>query len=122
MTPQEQFALERKERISQYQNDTAFQALSRQWLQESIEQRRNTLEKVTKAIIRHQRAFLDKGVDFVQADTLDELITGLGATGFWKLNESSGTTAFDSSGQSNDLTTGTVDLEDNDAGDRKSVV
>src|SRR5262249_51772246 len=30
-----------------------------QWLIESIEQRRHTLEKVTKAIIQHQRAFLD---------------------------------------------------------------
>lgn len=39
MTPQEQFALERKERISQYQNDTAFQALSRQWLQESMDRK-----------------------------------------------------------------------------------
>jgi RNA polymerase sigma-54 factor len=28
-----------------------------QWLMESIEQRRNTLEKVTRAIIQHQRAF-----------------------------------------------------------------
>lgn len=39
MTPQEQFALERKERISQYKNDTAFQALSRQWLQESMDRK-----------------------------------------------------------------------------------
>src|SRR5207249_8259895 len=36
-----------------------------QWLQESIEQRRNTLEKVTKAIIQHQRAFLDRGPEHV---------------------------------------------------------
>ena len=39
MTPQEQFALERKERISQYQNDSAFQDLSRQWLQESMDRK-----------------------------------------------------------------------------------
>jgi RNA polymerase sigma-54 factor len=37
-----------------------------QWLMESIEQRRNTLEKVTKAIIQHQRAFLDTGPEFIE--------------------------------------------------------
>ena len=36
------------------------------WLQESIEQRRSTLEKVTKAIIQHQRAFLDKGPEHIE--------------------------------------------------------
>jgi cephalosporin hydroxylase len=36
MTPEEQFAAERQDRITQYQNDKAFQALSRQWLQESM--------------------------------------------------------------------------------------
>jgi hypothetical protein len=36
-----------------------------QWLLESIEQRRHTLEKVTKAIIKHQQAFLDKGPEFI---------------------------------------------------------
>lgn len=36
MTPEEQFAAERQDRIGQYQNDTAFQTLSRQWLQESM--------------------------------------------------------------------------------------
>jgi len=36
-----------------------------QWLMEAIEQRRNTLLKVTRAIIQHQRAFLDHGPDHV---------------------------------------------------------
>ena len=36
------------------------------WLLESIEQRRNTLEKVTRAIIQHQRAFLDKGPEHIE--------------------------------------------------------
>jgi RNA polymerase sigma-54 factor len=36
-----------------------------QWLLEAIEQRRNTLLKVTRAIIQHQRAFLDHGPDHV---------------------------------------------------------
>jgi len=37
-----------------------------QWLMESIEQRRNTLEKVTRAIIQHQRSFLDKGPEYIE--------------------------------------------------------
>ncbi len=37
-----------------------------QWLMESIEQRRSTLEKVTRAIIQHQRAFLDKGPEHIE--------------------------------------------------------
>jgi RNA polymerase sigma-54 factor len=35
------------------------------WLLESIEQRRNTLLKVTRAIVQHQRAFLDNGPEFI---------------------------------------------------------
>jgi RNA polymerase sigma-54 factor len=36
------------------------------WLREAIQQRRNTLEKVTRAIIEHQKAFLDRGQDYIQ--------------------------------------------------------
>ena len=39
---------------------------SAQWLIEAIEQRRSTLIKVTKAIIQHQRDFLDKGPEFIE--------------------------------------------------------
>jgi RNA polymerase sigma-54 factor len=39
---------------------------SAQWLIEAIEQRRSTLIKVTRAIIEHQRAFLDKGPEFIE--------------------------------------------------------
>ncbi|MCI0381379.1 MAG: RNA polymerase factor sigma-54, partial [Gemmataceae bacterium] len=39
---------------------------SAQWLIEAIEQRRSTLAKVTKAIIKHQRAFLDKGPEHIE--------------------------------------------------------
>src|SRR5207245_4594531 len=39
---------------------------SAHWLMESIEQRRNTLEKVTKAIIKHQRAVLEKGPEHIE--------------------------------------------------------
>ncbi|MFO0970006.1 MAG: RNA polymerase factor sigma-54 [Gemmataceae bacterium] len=37
-----------------------------QWLIEAIEQRRNTLSKVTKAIIGRQRAFLDRGPEHIE--------------------------------------------------------
>ncbi len=37
-----------------------------QWLIESIEQRRATLEKVTKAIIAHQKAFLNKEHEYIE--------------------------------------------------------
>src|ERR1700730_5873914 len=39
---------------------------SAQWLIEAIEQRRSTLAKVTKAIIKHQRSFLDRGPEHIE--------------------------------------------------------
>ena len=39
---------------------------SAQWLIEAIEQRRNTLGKVTRAIIKHQKEFLDRGPEFIE--------------------------------------------------------
>src|SRR5271157_2148394 len=39
---------------------------SARWLIESIEQRRNTLLKVARAIIDHQKVFLDKGPEFIE--------------------------------------------------------
>ena len=39
---------------------------SAKWLIDAIEQRRSTLMKVTKAIIKHQRAFLDNGPEFIE--------------------------------------------------------
>ena len=39
---------------------------SAQWLIEAIEQRRSTLGKVTRAIIKHQRAFLDNGPEHIE--------------------------------------------------------
>jgi len=35
------------------------------WLKEAIEQRRRTLEKVTRAIIEHQKEFLEKGPEHI---------------------------------------------------------
>src|SRR6516162_6440093 len=37
-----------------------------QWLIDAIEQRRSTLIKVTRAIIQHQRAFLDRGPEHIE--------------------------------------------------------
>ncbi len=39
---------------------------SAQWLIDAIEQRRTTLLKVTRAIIEHQRAFLDRGPEHIE--------------------------------------------------------
>jgi RNA polymerase sigma-54 factor len=39
---------------------------SARWLIESIEQRRNTLLKVARAIIEHQKNFLDKGPESIE--------------------------------------------------------
>ena len=36
------------------------------WLKDAIEQRRNTLERVTRAIVGHQKAFLDLGPDHIE--------------------------------------------------------
>src|ERR1044071_5724693 len=38
---------------------------SADWLVKAVEQRRNTLLKVTRAIINHQRAFLDFGPEHI---------------------------------------------------------
>lgn len=49
-----------------------------QWLMESIEQRRNTLEKVTRAIIQHQRAFLDKGPEHIEPLKMQQIADQVG--------------------------------------------
>ncbi len=49
-----------------------------QWLLESIEQRRNTLEKVTKAIVKHQRAFLDQGPEHIAPLKMQQIATEVG--------------------------------------------
>jgi RNA polymerase sigma-54 factor len=49
-----------------------------QWLQESIEQRRSTLEKVTRAIIQHQRAFLEKGPEHIEPLKMQQIADQVG--------------------------------------------
>jgi RNA polymerase sigma-54 factor len=48
------------------------------WLQDSIAQRRSTLEKVTKAIIAHQRAFLDKGPEHIEPLKMQQIADQVG--------------------------------------------
>jgi RNA polymerase sigma-54 factor len=49
-----------------------------QWLKDSIEQRRNTLEKVTRAIIEHQRPFLDRGPEHIQPLKMQQIADQVG--------------------------------------------
>jgi RNA polymerase sigma-54 factor len=49
-----------------------------QWLMESIEQRRHTLEQVTKAIIQQQRSFLDRGPEFIEPLKMQQIADQVG--------------------------------------------
>jgi RNA polymerase sigma-54 factor len=49
-----------------------------QWLLEAIEQRRNTLMKVTRAIIQHQRAFLDHGPEHIEPLKMQQIADQVG--------------------------------------------
>ena len=49
-----------------------------QWLMESIEQRRGTLEKVTRAIIKHQRAVLDRGPEHIEPLKMQQIADQVG--------------------------------------------
>lgn len=48
------------------------------WLMEAIEQRRNTLMKVTRAIIKHQRAFLDHGPEHIEPLKMQQIADQVG--------------------------------------------
>jgi RNA polymerase sigma-54 factor len=51
---------------------------SAKWLIDAIEQRRSTLIKVTKAIIKHQRAFLDRGPEFIEPLKMQQIADMVG--------------------------------------------
>jgi RNA polymerase sigma-54 factor len=51
---------------------------SAQWLIEAIEQRRSTLGKVTRAIIQHQEAFLDKGPEHIEPLKMQQIADQVG--------------------------------------------
>jgi RNA polymerase sigma-54 factor len=48
------------------------------WLMESIDQRRGTLEKVTRSIIAHQRAFLDLGPEHIEPLKMQQIADQVG--------------------------------------------
>src|SRR5262249_16156972 len=49
-----------------------------QWLMESIEQRRSTLQKVTKAISNHRGAFLDRGPESIEPFKMQQIADQVG--------------------------------------------
>ena len=51
---------------------------SARWLIESIEQRRNTLLKVAKAIIEHQKDFLDNGPELIEPLKMQQIADRVG--------------------------------------------
>lgn len=48
------------------------------WLIDSIEQRRNTLEKVARAIVDHQREFFEKGPDAIEPLKMQQIADRVG--------------------------------------------
>jgi RNA polymerase sigma-54 factor len=48
------------------------------WLKESIEQRRSTLEKVTRAIIQHQKSFLERGPEHIEPLKMQQIADQVG--------------------------------------------
>ena len=46
---------------------------SARWVIESIEQRRKTIRRVAECIVKKQRRFLDKGIEYLQPCTLKEI-------------------------------------------------
>jgi len=51
---------------------------SAQWLIDSIEQRRNTLTKVSQAIVDHQKQFLDKGPEAIEPLKMQQIADKVG--------------------------------------------
>ena len=49
-----------------------------QWLIESIEQRRNTLTKVSQAIVNHQTAYLDNGPEYIEPLKMQQIADTVG--------------------------------------------
>lgn len=49
-----------------------------EWLLDAIQQRRNTLIKVTREIIEHQKAFLDSGPEFIQPLKMEQIAEKVG--------------------------------------------
>ncbi len=52
--------------------------LAAQWLMDAVRQRKATLEKVTKAIIKRQKAFLDKGPESIEPLKMQQVADDVG--------------------------------------------
>ncbi|MFL5330668.1 MAG: RNA polymerase factor sigma-54 [Gemmataceae bacterium] len=52
--------------------------LAAQWLMDAVRQRKATLEKVTKAIIQRQKAFLDKGPESIEPLKMQQIADDVG--------------------------------------------
>jgi RNA polymerase sigma-54 factor len=51
---------------------------SAEWLMDAIQQRRNTIIKVTREIIEHQKAFLESGPEFIQPLKMEQIADKVG--------------------------------------------
>jgi RNA polymerase sigma-54 factor len=51
---------------------------SAEWLKDAIEQRRNTLERVTRAIVKKQKAFLDLGPEHIEPLKMQQIADEVG--------------------------------------------
>jgi RNA polymerase sigma-54 factor len=51
---------------------------SAEWLKESIKQRKETLGKVARAIIEHQKLFLEKGPEYIQPLKMQQIADQVG--------------------------------------------
>ncbi|NOX96654.1 MAG: RNA polymerase factor sigma-54 [Nitrospirae bacterium] len=51
---------------------------SAMWVIKSIEQRRKTIRRVTECIVKKQREFLDKGIEYLKPCTLSEIAKEIG--------------------------------------------
>jgi RNA polymerase sigma-54 factor len=51
---------------------------SAQWLMDAIEQRRKTLSNVTRAIIKHQKSFLDRGPEHIEPLKMQQIADQVG--------------------------------------------
>ncbi len=83
-TPRVYISKRYRELCRNKQNDSATREFLKrkiqaaEWLREAIEQRRNTLIKVAKATIAHQREFLDNGPEYIKPLKMEQIADQIG--------------------------------------------
>jgi RNA polymerase sigma-54 factor len=70
--------LERKEDSEETRNYVKDKLRSALWLLKSVDQRQRTIYKVTESIVRHQRGFLDHGVEHLRPLVLRDVANDIG--------------------------------------------